>query len=72
MTVVEYIHGWLSRLFSASKPSADQAHNRKTTISKELLESAQAEGTAVLQRLHIVLHGPYPVGKNLVYSPVCY
>lgn len=49
--------GLLSRLFSASKPAADQAHNHKTTISNELLESAQADGAAVLQRLHTETKG---------------
>jgi ribosomal protein S7 len=43
--------GVLSTLFSASKPPADHAHNHKTTISNELLESAQADIAAVLQRL---------------------
>ena len=33
------------------------AHNHKTAISKELLESAQADGTAVLQMLHTETNG---------------
>ena len=49
--------GLLSRLLSTSKPPADQAHHHKTTISNELLESAQADGAAVLQRLHTETNG---------------
>ena len=51
MTVIERIRGLLPRFFSAPKPPADHTHNHKTTISKELVESAQADITAVLQRL---------------------
>lgn len=49
--------GVLSTLFSASKPPADHAHNHKTTISKELLESAQADIAAVLQILRTETNG---------------
>ena len=49
--------GLLFRLFYASKPPADQAHPHETSISKELLESPQAEGKAVLQRLHTEPNG---------------
>ena len=57
MTVIEHIHGLLSRLFSASKTPADHAHNHKTTISKELVESAQADVAAVLQKLRTETNG---------------
>jgi P-type Mg2+ transporter len=47
----------LPRLFSISSPPTDQAHTHKTTISKDLLETAQAEGPAVLHRLHTETNG---------------
>ena len=49
--------GVLSTLFSASKPPPDHEHNHKTTISNELLESAQADIAAVLQRLRTETNG---------------
>jgi Mg2+-importing ATPase len=49
--------GMLSRLFSASKQPADHAHNHKTAISSELLESAQADIAAVLQKLSTETNG---------------
>jgi Mg2+-importing ATPase len=57
MIVIEHIRGLLSGLFSASKPPADQVHHHKTTISNELLESAQADGAAVLQKLRTETNG---------------
>jgi magnesium-transporting ATPase (P-type) len=47
----------LSRLFSASKPPAYQEHHHETSISRELLESAQGDSAAVLQRLHTETNG---------------
>ena len=49
--------GLLSRFFSTSKPTADQVPHHKTNISNELLESAQVDGAAVLQRLRTEING---------------
>ena len=57
MTINEHIRGLLPRFFSASKPPPDHAHNHKTTISSELLESARADIAAVLQRLRTETNG---------------
>ena len=51
MTINENIRGLLQKFFFSPKPPADNAHNHKTSISRELLESAQGDIAVVLQRL---------------------